>query len=110
MFPRELLAAPELSELGELGKEYGVTTGRRRIVNWLNLDMMLDAARISGATDIIFNKSDILREFGKYKLFHDEELREFERWDDFTSYISDQIGENRGLINNVHFSGHSERI
>ena len=69
-----------------------------------------DAARISGATDIIFNKSDILREFGKYKLFHDEELREFERWDDFTSYISDQICENRGLINNVHFSGHSERI
>lgn len=110
LFPKELLDDPELSELGELGEEYGVTTGRRRIVNWLNLDMMLDAARISGATDIIFNKSDILREFGKYKLFHDEELREFSKWDDFTSYISDQIGESRGLINNVHFSGHSERI
>ena len=57
LFPKELLDDPELSELGELGKEYGVTTGRRRIVNWFNLDMMLEAARISGATDIIFNKS-----------------------------------------------------
>ena len=110
LFPQTLLDDPELSELGELGEEYGVTTGRRRIVNWLNLDMMINAAWIAGATEIVFNKSDILQKFGKYKLYHKDELKEFKRWDDFTSYISEQIGENRGLINNVHFSGHSERI
>ena len=110
LFPVELLDDPELSELGELGEEYGVTTGRRRIVNWFNLDLMLNAASVSGVTDVIFNKADILRKFGKYKLFHERELKEFEKWDDFTSYISDQIGENRGLINNIRFSGHSEKI
>jgi len=110
LFPKTLLNDPELSELGELGKEYGVTTGRRRIVNWLNLDMMLNAAKISGATDIVFNKADILKKFGKYKLYYQDELREFAEWDEFTSYISDQIVDNRGLINNVRFSGHAEEI
>lgn len=110
LFPTSLLDDPDLSMLGDLGEEYGVTTGRRRIVNWFNLDMMLNAVKISGATDIIFNKADILKKFGKYKLFHDNKLKEFNRWDDFTSYISEQIGESRSLVNNVHFSGHSERI
>jgi len=110
LFPKALLDDPELAELGELGKEYGVTTGRRRIVNWLNLDMMLSAARISGATEIVFNKSDVLKKFGKYKLYYQDELKEFEKWDAFTSFISDQINDHRGLINNVRFSGHTERM
>jgi adenylosuccinate synthase len=110
LFPLSLLKDTELSELGELGEEYGVTTGRRRIVNWFNLDMMLNAAKISGTTDVIFNKADVLKEFGKYKLYYQGELKEFGEWEEFTSYISDQIVDNRGLINNVRFSGHTERI
>jgi hypothetical protein len=72
--------------------------------------MMLNAAKISGTTDVIFNKADVLKEFGKYKLYYQGELKEFGEWEEFTSYISDQIVDNRGLINNVRFSGHTERI
>ena len=72
--------------------------------------MMLSAAAISGTTDVIFNKADVLRKLGKFKLYYQDELKEFEKWDEFTSYITDQIGDNRGLINNVRFSGHSEKI
>ena len=110
LFPKELLDDTELSELGELGEEYGVTTGRRRIVNWLNLDMLSNAVRVSGATELVFNKMDILTKLGKYKLQHDGELKEFADWCGFRGYISDALAGCGGMVKNIHFSGHTEKI
>ena len=42
-FPEELFRDEELKVIGELGKEFGVTTGRKRKVNWLNLDKLVEA-------------------------------------------------------------------
>lgn len=45
----------------ELGKEYGATTGRRRQVNYLDLDFILKSCLINGVTDLIINKVDVLK-------------------------------------------------
>ena len=59
---------PELAKIGDLGQEYGVTTGRRRKVNWLNFDLLKKAVDMTGPTQIIVNKVDILEELGIYML------------------------------------------
>lgn len=110
LFPQDLLDDPELSELGELGEEYGVTTGRRRIVNWLNLDMLSNAVRVSGATELVLNKMDIIKALGTFKLQHEGEVKEFKKWDAFRGYISDTLADCGGMVKNIHFSGHTERI
>lgn len=67
-FPTELKDKQSLpseeSKLGEQlrekGKEYGTTTGRPRRVGWLDLESVKFAVEVSGITDIIITKIDIL--------------------------------------------------
>ena len=46
-FPPELHNNEELKKIAEVGKEFGVTTGRGRIVNYLNLDKLIEAINIT---------------------------------------------------------------
>ena len=41
-------------------------TGRRRQVNWMNMQLLERAIRINGITDVVFNKVDVLREVGEW--------------------------------------------
>ena len=59
-FPETLLSNPELLAIADAGHEYGVTTGRRRKVNWLNLDKLVDSCNLTGTTTLIINKCDII--------------------------------------------------
>ena len=68
LFPEELLEDKELSKIIELGKEYGVTTGRKRKVNWLNVDLLIKAVNISGTTHLVISKIDILKQLNIYIL------------------------------------------
>lgn len=77
LFPPELLDDPVLSKIGELGQEYGVTTGRRRIVNWLNLDKLIEAVNLTGTTHLVISKCDILSQLGIRKFFYDGELLDY---------------------------------
>lgn len=76
-FPEALLEDPELLAIADAGQEYGTTTGRRRKVNWLNLDKLIDSCNITGATHLIINKCDILEQLGTYKLTYNNRLVEF---------------------------------
>jgi adenylosuccinate synthase len=49
------------NEIAEAGEEYGSTTGRRRQVNWMNMQLLERAIHINGVTHIVFNKVDVLR-------------------------------------------------
>jgi adenylosuccinate synthase len=69
LFPESLWQDDELNQIIDLGQEYGSTTGRKRLVNWLNLNKLKEAVRISGVTKLIINKCDILQKLNKYKLF-----------------------------------------
>ena len=48
-----------------LGREYGVTTGRRRQCLWLNLDLDFKALRVNRTEQWIISKSDILIEYNE---------------------------------------------
>jgi adenylosuccinate synthase len=110
LFPEELLNDPQLAKIGEVGGEIGVTTGRKRKVNWLNLDMLVHAINVSGATNIIMNKVDILMDTGVYKAFHHGELREFKDLISFKQYIDSCLGQTTSQINQVKFSECPEMI
>ena len=73
-FPNELLENQELYTLGDVGKEFGTTTGRRRIVNYLNLDKLIQAINISGTTHLIMSKIDIVVDVGVFKYYFQNTL------------------------------------
>ena len=51
-----------LTTIGDVGNEYGATTGRRRQVSYLDLNRLFKAVKINHPTTLIFNKLDVLRE------------------------------------------------
>lgn len=73
-FPETLLDDPDLQKLGEIGEEYGSTTGRKRIVNWLNLDKLIKAINISGTTHLVISKIDIIEQLDVYKYYYENKL------------------------------------
>jgi len=109
-FPDSLLDDKVLSVLGELGKEYGVTTGRRRKVNWLNLDMLINATNIMGTTDLIINKCDIIIEFGKFKVFQNGALVSFLSFDEMSKYITKVLYKECSYLADITFSYDPEKI
>ena len=58
-FPTELF--DETGDLlGEVGHEYGVTTGRKRRCGWYDAVVVNYAARVNGLTDLAITKLDVL--------------------------------------------------
>lgn len=111
LFPSSLLEDPELQKIAELGQEYGVTTGRPRKVNWLRLDRLIEATNISGATDIILNKADILVQANNFKLFDENgELRIFHSMQEMQQKIYSTILRKCPDVNDVTFSSSTETI
>lgn len=58
-FPTELMDK-QGEDLREKGGEYGTTTGRPRRVGWLDLEAVKFACELSGVTEIVLTKIDIL--------------------------------------------------
>ena len=108
LFPETLFDNPELAKIGDLGQEYGVTTGRRRKVNWLNFDLLKKAVDMTGPTQIIVNKVDILEELGIYKLIEFDKELKFNDWNDMSKYISEELVQ-KG-VHSIWFSRDPEEI
>lgn len=110
LFPLTLLDDPTLKFIGDLGQEYGTTTGRRRKVNWLNLDKLIEAVEVGGATDLIVNKCDILQKVGVYRLTHAGKALEFTSLDEMKEYIQVSLFKNSTTLKRVLFSSNPETI
>jgi adenylosuccinate synthase len=54
-------------KIADVGEEYGATTGRRRQVNWIELEALERAIRINGVTHVVLNKADVLDDVGAWK-------------------------------------------
>jgi len=108
-FPDSLLEDSTLLCIANTGEEYGVTTGRRRKVNWLNLVKLIDAINLTGATDVVMSKVDVIKEVGIFKLY-DNHLIGFDRIDDMTLYIDARLNESCPMLNTLKFSYSPERI
>jgi adenylosuccinate synthase len=65
-----------LTELQEVGQEFGATTGRRRQTNWIDLDFLAKSCRMNGVTDLVVNKMDIVREVMKGEHWENDFKRE----------------------------------
>jgi adenylosuccinate synthase len=112
LFPETLWDDPVLDKIIQEGGEFGTTTGRKRLVNWLNLDKLIQSIRISGCSVLIINKCDVLETVGVFKLIHNNEVMEFQSMEEMKNYIyhiiimfSDDVE-----INDVVFSGNKETV
>jgi len=68
----------------QVGEEYGATTGRQRQCNWMNVNQLRQAVAVNGVNKLIFNKMDVLREIGQWKVLNpnaqfesEEEIKEY---------------------------------
>lgn len=137
LFPASLLDDPVLSRLGELGQEYGVTTGRRRKVNWLNLDMLIDSINMSGTTHVVVSKCDIIEKLGVFKILtgykaappthaaitsvttqpfytpsgnNKDKIMEFDSLENMKAFIGRMIKQRCPLVKEINFSYSPESI
>lgn len=81
----------ELNKIGDLGKEYGSTTGRRRQCNFLNLNNLIESLTINNCSKCIINKVDILNKAAIYKLYYNNELISFNNLIEMQSFIVDKL-------------------
>lgn len=115
MFPDSLFDDEELSLIGKIGEEFGVTTGRRRKVNWLNLDKLVRAVKITGTTNIVISKCDILDKVSCYKLTFNNSLKEFSSLEEMKFFIKQVLTNScvpteGGMLSEVVFSSSPKEI
>jgi adenylosuccinate synthase len=114
LFPESLWEDPLLDKLIQLGGEYGSTTGRKRIVNWLNFGKLIESINLSGATHLIINKCDVLQTLGTFKIvnFFNQEMKfsSLEEMQDFLLGEIIQLNQNGIKTENIKFSGDKTHI
>ena len=66
-FPTELFDE-DGKKMGEIGKEFGATTGRPRRCGWLDLPALKYAIMVNGATELNMMKTDVLDTFDTIKV------------------------------------------
>lgn len=109
-FPPELMNDPALRRLAALGEEVGVTTGRMRKVNWLNLNLLIKAINITGTTDLVVSKCDIIDELGQFKVYHNDGLHSFLSLKGMIDFLDFEIRRAAPLLKDIRFSYSPEEI
>lgn len=66
-FPTELFDE-DGKKMGQIGKEFGATTGRPRRCGWLDLVALKYAVQVNGVTQLIMMKADVLSGFDTLKI------------------------------------------
>ncbi len=88
-FPTEDLG-DEGNILREKGGEYGATTGRPRRCGWFDVELLKQAIRVCGFTEISLTKLDVLSGFDKIKVATSYNFNG-KKIDMFPSYLLDRI-------------------
>ena len=96
--------------IGDAGEEFGVTTGRRRKVNWLNMNKLVKAINISGTTNVIISKVDILETIEMYRFIYNDEVVSFKSLESMKWSITDILNEECFLIEDVIYSTSPQNI
>ena len=94
LFPKSLLNDKVFNQIIDIGKEYGTTTGRKRIVNWLRLDNLIYSINKSGITDLIVNKCDVLELVNVFKIILNSQTnntKTFETLNEMKKFININI-------------------
>lgn len=96
--------------IGDLGEEYGATTGRRRQTNWMNMQTLERAVRMNGVTHIVFNKVDVLRQAGQWAVIDGGKAVVFESEKAFIEFITQRLIALGIKQENIFFSESKESI
>lgn len=104
LFPESLFENPELAAICASGNEFGTTTGRRRKVNYLDVDRMIFALNAAGGNHLIISKCDVLDDVKVFKLFYHKELLSFNHLDEMKSFIQDRIHTFCPEVEKIYFS------
>lgn len=104
------------TEIAALGNEFGATTGRPRRVRPLDLDAVYNNWCITGFTELVVNKYDILtqhkqnnRSSNSFRLIANSTMECFKTYEDWKTYITTFLTEN-GISCNIVFSGSPEHL
>jgi len=97
--------------LQSMGQEYGATTGRPRQCNWLSWDTLEKAIKINGVTDIIFNKTDVLKQMRTWKIREKDKIYNFDSEEEMKNWIVGKLSSvSHTLSRSVCFSGNPNGI
>lgn len=99
-----------LNTIGDVGEEFGATTGRRRQVNWMNMQTLERAVRMNGVTRIVFNKVDVLRTVGAWAVYDDGKKMEFKNGEDMQAFVSERLKSMGVLPEHIYFSESKDKI
>ena len=111
LFGEHLWKDEILNQIIEEGNEQGTTTGRKRLVNWLNVKKLCNAINLSGTTDLIINKCDILEKIGHYRaILTTGFYKNFTSLNDMKNFLTDEIKKNCPDLEDITFSGHRANI
>lgn len=103
-FSNDLFENEELMKLCQEGKEYGTTTGRKRCVNYLNIDKLIQAINMSGTTDLIISKIDIAEQVRIFKIIYSNKVIEFENMNNMKENIATLLHNYCDGLESIYFS------
>ena len=101
---------PNLEKLGEIGQEFGSTTGRKRQCNYLNLDSLIEALTVNNCTICILNKCDVLQQTNTFRLYYEDELQSFSTWSDMKSFLIEKLSQWKVIFSSSPFTIYDEQI
>ena len=95
-------------QIQEVGEEFGATTGRKRQVNWIDLNFLKKAIKINGVTHLVVNKVDVLEKVGQWALFDNTTKKHFDSGGDFEDFLMRSVVPDR--LHQVLFSSSPHTI
>ncbi len=97
-------------KIGDVGEEFGATTGRRRQTNWMNMQTLERAIRINGVTHVVFNKVDVLRTVGEWAVYDQDKKVEFKSGDEMKEFVTKRLKDLGISESQIYFSESKEGI
>lgn len=83
---------PLFAKIRELGVERGVTTGRNRQVNWINIDELKKACEMNAVDVLVVSKMDILKGLREWHVRNSSgEVTSFKTEEEFKGYIQENL-------------------
>ena len=98
------------NKMGDIGEEFGSTTGRRRQCNWMNMQTLERAVRVNGVTHLVFNKMDVLREIGQWAVVDNKKVVTFGSEKAMKDFLGKRLAPLGLKKNRIFFSEHKDRI